>query len=674
MEGQTPPLGLDGRDALALLEVLPIRLALFDQASRYLYANRAYAAFAGMDAAQLAGRTADEVLGARLMAVQHESVRRVLQGEMVESEGWAEFPPPAGRRYVRYHFLPRRDAAGVVSSYFVLADDQTELHEGRERLAQKLEALHASQALTAAILKTALDCVITIDEYARVVEFNPAAEAVFGYSRAEVIGRDMGQLIVPSHMRKQHEAGMSRYLRSGQSKVIGRRIEMEALHAKGHCFPVELAITEINLPDRRFFTAYLRDLTEEKAQQAQLAQARRDAEEAYRARSRFLTAMSHEIRTPLQGILGAAALLRATQQDADQRRLSDVIVASGDHLLSLINDVLDYSRLAASPVVLHDSVFDLHAALRLAVDLLAPAAAQKGVALHLQIAPALPQMVVGDAARLRQVLLNILGNSVKFTEQGEVLVRAAARAGAPCEPPLGPPGTPDGFGLDVSVADTGIGIAETALGNLFTEFSQAEGDIGRRYGGTGLGLAISRRLVAAMGGQITVQSRLGEGSTFTFTVQLRRAPAGAAAAAAAQNAEPSLPRQQVLLVDDNSTNLLIARLFLEQMGHAVDQAQSGAAALAAIATGRYDLVLMDMMMPEMDGLEATRRIRGQPGRAGDVPVIGLTASASAEDAAACQAAGMQAVLTKPFTRTQLGACMAQVLAADGQDSASATQA
>lgn len=392
------------------------------------------------------------------------------------------------------------------------------------------------------------------------------------------------------------------------------------------------------------------DITERRAGERALAAACDAAEAAGRARSNFLAVMSHEIRTPLNGILGVTELLEGCALGETERRYVRLIAESGGHLMRIIDDVLDFSRLDAARLELEERPFDPHLPLGQAVELMAPRAAAKGLELTLEIAPDVPRVAVGDARRIVQILLNLIGNAVKFTAAGSVRVRARALAA--------PAGT---VRLEVAVSDSGIGIPPAAQARLFQEFSQVDSSVSRRFGGSGLGLAISRRLVERMGGSISVASAPGEGSTFRFDLALRAGEAGAA-----PPVEPppvAVPRGlRVLLVEDNATNRLVITRMLERMGVCVTGVGEGAAAVAALREASFDLVFMDVMMPGMDGLQATREIRVLDGAAGRVPIVGLSAAAMCTDEEAALAAGMDGFTAKPVRSAGLAAAIARVLA------------
>ena len=395
------------------------------------------------------------------------------------------------------------------------------------------------------------------------------------------------------------------------------------------------------------------DITDRRANEEALAAARDAAEAAGRARSEFLAVMSHEIRTPLNGIIGVAGLLLDMKLGPTELHYVRIVLDSGNHLLQLINDILDYSRLDAGRVELEETGFELRAVVRSAVELLGSEARAKGLELTLEVAEEVPRQVLGDPHRLRQVLLNLIGNAVKFTAAGSVRIGVTRLEREPGAVRLG-----------FSVTDTGIGIPPEAQDKLFTEFTQVDSSISRRFGGSGLGLAISRRLVARMGGGIAVDSAPGRGSTFRFDILLRDHPVEPPAApAAAPAGETGAKRRslRVLVAEDNPTNRLVVSRMLERMGHRATAVVDGTEAVAAVRTQPFDLVLMDVMMPEMDGLAATAAIRRLPGPVALVPIIGLTANALRSDEVACLAAGMDHFATKPISADRLAQAIAKVL-------------
>ena len=384
--------------------------------------------------------------------------------------------------------------------------------EARRRQRQAEEALHDSEARKAAIFDSSLDSIISIDHAGRIIEFNPQAEKTFGYRRDDVIGQPMAELIIPPSLRSRHREALARYLATGTGSVIGRRVELTGMRSDGSEFPVELSLTSISTKTQPMFTAYLRDLTEQKKQE-ESAQRSRELEEqnlriqeANRLKSEFLANMSHELRTPLNAIVGFSELMhdgKVGPVSAEHKEYLSDILSSSHHLLQLINDLLDNAKIEAGRMEVLTTTFPVTDLVVEVTHNLAPIMSVKKLKLIREIPDDLPPITT-DRRKLLQILLNLASNAVKFTERGEIGLRCRATGGA----------------LQLAVSDTGIGIKASDLDLLFQPFSQIDSGLQKRQEGTGLGLHLSQNLARLLGGAIAVESEYGKGSTFTLTLPL----------------------------------------------------------------------------------------------------------------------------------------------------------
>jgi two-component system sensor histidine kinase/response regulator len=495
-----------------------------------------------------------------------------------------------------------------------------------------------------AIVQTALDAVVGMGADGRINSWNSQAEQMFGYSAREALGRLMAETIIPERFRAQHAAGFRRYQETGVSKVVNTRIEIAALRRDGKEFPAELSIAAIREGAEANFCGFVRDITDRLQAAENLRHAKEAAEKANSAKSEFLANMSHEIRTPMNGILGMTELLLDTDLTAEQHESLDLVKSSAESLMRVINDILDYSKIEAGKLDLDPVEFQLRDALEDTLKTLALRAHRKGLELTCEIAEDVPVRVIGDPGRLRQVVVNLVGNAIKFTEAGEVVVRAQLRSQST-----------DGFQLHFEVADTGIGIPPEKQQLIFDPFSQADGSTTRRFGGTGLGLTISSRLVALMGGRIGIASQPGCGSTFHFDANFARAKSPAP-----ESASPTptkLKGLRVLVVDDNATNRRVLTGMLRIWGAYPTAVDGGPPAIQelrrATAAGEpYPLMLTDAMMPEMDGFMLVEELRKEPSAAPRT-IMMLTSADRQADAARCRRLGMAAYLVKPVKADEL---------------------
>jgi PAS domain S-box-containing protein len=538
-----------------------------------------------------------------------------------------------------------RERWEALQSAHLLASRAGELERARNELGQARDELgRLVDERTAELRKASEDyrrifenahdpILIFRPEDERVLNVNRRACEIYGFSREEFLGlslmdvsenveRGRGQVI------QTMEKGVFYNFDSVQRRKDGSRMFLE-INASAIEYDGKPAILSIN-----------RDVTERrKAEELRLA--KEAAEQADQAKSRFLANMSHEIRTPMAGVLGLVDLLLKTELSPAQRGYGELIQSSAASLLRLIDDVLDFSKIEAGRLSLEQVPFDLHAALREIVELLRFRAGEQGTDLGLAIRPEVPEWVLGDPGRLRQVLTNLVGNAVKFTAGGTVDVEVERLA--------------DGR-VRFHVRDTGIGIPQEARDRLFSLFSQADSSTSRRFGGSGLGLAISQRIVEQMGGEIGYESTPDVGSVFWFVLPL--APAQPPAPVALLPGRPAAlgpngRRHRILVAEDNAINQLVITHELAVLGYEVTAVNNGLEALQALERSPFDLILMDCQMPELDGYEATRRIREGVAESREIPIVALTAHALKEDLERCLAAGMNDTITKPFREEML---------------------
>ncbi|MGB5834363.1 MAG: ATP-binding protein, partial [Thiohalocapsa sp.] len=647
----------------------------------------------------------------------------------------------------------------LADSYAALREALTESHQLMGRITESERQKHR-------LVETALDGIVSIDGEGRVLDYNPSAERLFGYAREEIVGRPLDACIAGSDLGADDTA--SGLLFGARDDGIGRRRERSLLRKDGRDLPLEITATRWRTDQGEYRTAFMRDISDRKRYEDMLEENAQRARDASEAKSRFLASMSHEIRTPLNAILNMNELLLETGLDDEQRGFAATASDSASALLSIVNAVLDFSKIEAGRVEPAPRSSDPEEIVKSVIDLLAARASAKDVQLTVFCDPAVPLRIETAPGLVRQILLNLVGNAIKFTHEGAVRIQLALNR--------------DGDTLRIGVVDTGIGIAAENQADLFDEFVQADQADSRKYGGSGLGLAISRRLARALGGDIELTSALGEGSCFALSLPLTEAcrnGLGARADAAAplldwqltlwlDNAlvaenladqlgafgldvtiEPPLvqgaavgscgevllehrpgatsagtvlgPRRvalyqigthcpanvgepgraiaslripvvpsdliarlvqaaaatspvrettpdddlaervtrcaasatTVLLAEDSRANQLVATTILTKAGFRVDVAENGLQAVAAVNRRSYGLVLMDVAMPEMDGLEATGCIRALPGKRGRVPIVAMTANAFDEDRQRCLDAGMDDYLTKPVERMAL---------------------
>ncbi|MGY6213737.1 PAS domain S-box protein [Methylolobus aquaticus] len=599
--------------------------------------NRTALRFAGVEATQVLGipfrdtpwwdHSIDE------QAKLDEAIEQARAGSAVRFE--TTHPAADGAiRHIEFSLTPIADTDGRIAYLLPEGRDITE----RKRAEQRFRLVVESSA----------NALLLVDAKGVIQLANAQAESWFGYSREELVGHAV-DMLVPTMQRAQHARNREAYLaRPAVRPMNAGGRELFAQRKDGSTFPVEIGLNPIETDAGPMVLSSIVDVSERWRTQEALHRAKEAAEKASVAKSEFLANMSHEIRTPLNGILSATELLAAGEILPSQREYLDIIQTSGEALLAVVNDVLDFSKVEAGKLELEHVAFSPREQALAVLRLFSVEIATKPLQVRCDLEPDLPDQLVGDPVRLRQILMNLIGNAIKFTEQGEIVLRVSLESSAD-----------DSVKLRFTVSDTGIGIPSDRLATLFSPFVQVDSSTTRRFGGTGLGLAISRRLVTLMQGESGVVSDLGHGSTFWFTATFGRNRAAAAATLLGDRQKPdgdgALPSARVLLVEDNPVNRTMLLALLGRLGHRVDAVINGRECLEALAQRRYDVILMDCQMPELDGYQTTQIIRDPGSRVLDhaVPVIALTAHALPGDRERCLASGMDDYLTKPVRGEQL---------------------
>lgn len=514
------------------------------------------------------------------------------------------------------------------------------LEEIEERK-RAMKILRSSEERYRRFFKTSRDCVFITSPEGRWIDFNDAALELFGIDHGEAVNTCIPNLYEDPEERKRHLQFIAEHGFSKDYPVNLKKKDGTIINA---------LITSVAVRDETdkivCYQGTIRDVTERKHMEEDLRRAKDAAEEADRAKSEFLAVMSHEIRTPMNAVVGMTDLLLDTDLNSLQKDYVRVISTSGRLLLSIINDILDFSKIEGGRMLLEHHPLDLRMVIESSVDLLAANASEKGLKLSYAIDEDVPSTIVGDPTRLRQIFVNLLGNAIKFTDKGGVAISVSSK-------PAG-----NIYEIHFAIKDTGIGIPEDKIDRLFQSFSQVDTSTTRRYGGTGLGLAICKRLVEMMEGRIWIESRLGKGSTFHFTILSE------AVATTPEPASPSVPKLstgqniskiyplRILLAEDNEINKKVAQHMLRKVGYEADMASNGLEVLRAIESRPYDIILMDVQMPDMDGIETAQQIRKQwPDRR--MKIIAVTAYALEGDKDRCLKAGMDDYISKPIQLEEL---------------------
>jgi PAS domain S-box-containing protein len=522
-------------------------------------------------------------------------------------------------------------------------------------------ALEGSEQRYRRIVESAFDAFIAMDHTGLITDWSTQSEAMFGWSRADAMGKSVERMFLWE--QRAEGAGHSlRDLLTIETARLQERIELTACHRDGHQFPAEAAISSLQLGENSLFTAFVHDVSKRKKEEREKEEAKAAAEQGARVKGEFLANMSHEIRTPLNGVIGMTDLALETELTREQRDYLETVKLSADSLLSVINGILDFSKIEAGKVDLEEVDFELRECMETALKTLVLRADEKGLELLCDVAAEVPDMVTGDPGRLRQILVNLVGNAIKFTYEGEVALTVQMELDEG-----------NRIRLHFIVSDTGIGIAQDKLESIFESFAQADTSTTREYGGTGLGLTISRRLIELMGGTIWIESEVGVGSHFHFTLLLNRSEAKPA------NEDEFGPQEmlagvRVLVIDDNRTNRRILDGLLRSWGMEPTVVSSAEKALAVLDESyesglSFHLIVTDMHMPKMDGFGLVEKIKHRGGTA-PATIMMLTSAGHRGDAARCQQLGIAAYLLKPVRKMELREAIARLLGAKDQIPAS----
>ncbi|WP_164870921.1 hybrid sensor histidine kinase/response regulator [Mesobaculum littorinae] len=558
-------------------------------------------------------------------------------------------------------------AFGLLSALLcvALAGIALRLNRVSRQNANRADELREASIRNQAILDASIDAIVVAETDGTIREFNAVAEEIFECRAEDAVGRNLNEVIVPPAQVDAHDAALARYRATRRRRLLGGgRVRLEARRGERGTFPSEVSIQAMGDERADLIVAFIRDITAQVAAEEELRCTRDRALANERAKSDFVAVMSHEIRTPLNGLLGTLELLRYTTLSPAQRCHVDDMEASGQVLLGHVDDVLDISRIDAGKMPIRPEPFDPAQLLDDVVRQVASRAHANGNTLGWRWAGDPVPGMVADPGRLRQVLFNLVDNAAKFTQDGEIAVEIAAMRQDRHDEPH----------LEFRIRDTGAGIDPADMDRVFRDFETADAAYGRRAGGTGLGLGIVRRLVDSMGGEIKVDSEVGEGSEFRVILPLIET---AAPEAPSEPALPALPQDEpaiaapraldILIVEDNLINRKVLGGMLRAAGHSFVEATDGEQGVQLAAAHRFDLILMDISMPVLDGPSATREIRGGLGRSADTPIVAVTAHALRDEVQSFRSAGMDDVIVKPVDRTSLARVIARL--ASGRDAA-----
>lgn len=596
---------------------------------------------------QMSGYSFDEVRGlnAYKTLANAEQVKALVNATIgLENEEEVSFAGELKKKngeclWIQIKRTPYKDFDGNIIGFIGTIKDLSEQHKAHQLVKENENRLSH-------IITTALDGFILINDQLEVQEWNNQAEEIFGYQQEETLGQSLKNLIVPRHLQEAYFLGIHYFLETNDDSILHQRIETIARRKDGSEFPIELSFSPLNVNNHFQFFAFARDITQRRQHENELLIAKQAAEKAQVAERQFLTHMSHEIRTPMNAVIGMTHLLLGTNPTEEQKDYLSSLKFSADSLVSLISNVLDLSKIEAQQIEFDTQQFSLRQLINGVYQAFKIKMQDTHVALHLNYDNNIQHQIIGDYTRLNQILTNLLGNASKFTKEGSITL----------EVNLIDHNTKQ-YTIQVKIIDTGIGIAAEHLHDIFKNFKQANAEIHGKFGGTGLGLAIVKQLVESQGGSIDVDSQLGKGTSFSF--QLTFDIALEIDNPKANNIGQTIPAEdfshvKVLVVEDNLTNQKLITKILEYWSCSCIVANNGKEALEVIRHKSFDLVLMDLHMPEMDGYTTTTKIRSfadNPNQ--NIPIIALTAAALSDEKSRVFEVGMNEFLTKPFSPKQL---------------------
>jgi|GEM_PF-1789336 len=522
--------------------------------------------------------------------------------------------------------------------------------ELEDRIKLRTGQLRQNEARLSSILAASPDALIVVGTNGDIAFASDRVQDIFGYEPFEIIGKPI-ETLMPQRFRNGHAGHLRHFLDDPQAREMGAGLQLFAARKDGSEFPVEISLNPETEGEDRSVVAAIRDVSDRAAVMESLREATNKARMAELSKSEFLANMSHELRTPMNGVIGFTDLLLASELNQEQKYHLQLIAESGQSMLVLLNSILDLAKIESGKLKAEHTPFNIQDTIRSSSRLMRVAAEQKGLKLNLKIDSDVPQHIMGDEYRTKQVLTNIVGNAIKFTASGWVSISAAVAGAA------------DDRNIEITITDTGIGIDRTRQKEIFDEFVQADSSVVRRFGGSGLGLTISQRLLEVLGGGISCESEPGEGTSFAIILPLIEADplTSGSSCHTDQKQQPDQParKARILVAEDHDINRVLITAVLKQLGYYPDIAADGAEAIEKIEQAiddedPYSIILMDLQMPNVDGMEATRKLRRMGVTSDALPIIAVTAHAYQEDIKACHAAGMQDHLGKPIIKDDLG--------------------